>query len=192
MGTQVADPQPAKRPDPAPGRDQGAEHGPVPKAHGGVELNSGEQPPGLRQADLRSLAVDDLVLDPPDRVKGIEHDGVAGHQRVEKMPERREGLVLGGSRDGKVAQEAAGQAGRDVGELQVLALAELEKPPDGPAVGPARLRIGDPGREELVRRKAGGRAGALQHRRERRRSDVAADGLERGEVGQRVGHNHLR
>ena len=88
-------------------------------------------------------------------MKGIQHDGMAGDQGVEKMPERRQGLVLGGGRDGQVAKEASGQAGRDVGELQVLALAELEKPPDGPAIGPAGLPIGDPGGEELVGRKAG-------------------------------------
>ena len=121
-------------------------------------------------------------------MKGIQDDGRAGDQGVEKMPERREGLVLGGGRDGQVAKEASGQAGRDVDQLDLLALAELEEPPDGPGVGPAGLGVGDPGGEELVRSEAGGAAGALQHRRERLRGELPATGLEGSEVGQRVGH----
>ncbi len=117
---------------------------------------------------------------------------MAGDQGVEKMPQSRERLVLGGGRDGQVAQEPAGQAGRDVGELDVLTLAELEKPPDGPTVGPARLRVGDPGGEELVGRKAGSDAGPLQDRRELLDAQLPADGVEGDEVGQRVVHNHLR
>ena len=45
----------------------------------------------------------------------------------------------------------------------------------------------DPGGEQLVRRKAGDAAGALQHRRERPPGDVGSS-----KIGQRSGHNHLR
>lgn len=99
------------------------------------------------------------------------------------MPQAGQRLVLGGGRDGQVAQEPAGQAERDAVELHVLTIAELEEPPDGPAVGPARLRIGDPGREEFVRREAGGAAGPFEDGRERRRGDVATDRLERARSG---------
>ena len=93
---------------------------------------------------------------------------------------------------GKIPQEAAGQAGRHMGELDVLALAELEKPPDGPGVGAAGLGVRDPGGEELVGREAGDAAGALQHRREGFRGDVPPDGFGFGESWKRSGHNHLR
>ena len=191
MEAQVADSQPAKRPDPAPGRDQGAEHRPVPKPHGGVEFNGGEKTPGLREADLRRLAVQDLMLDPPDRVKGIQDDGVARDQGVEKMPQAGEGLVLGGGRHRQVPKEATGQAGRHMGEFHVLAFAKLKKSPAGPALGPAGLRIGDPGGEELVGRKARSDAGPLQDRRELLDAQLPAAGFG-GEGGKRASHNHLR
>ena len=44
--------------------------------------------------------------------------------------------------------------------IQVLALAELEKPSDGPGVGAAGLGVPDPGGEKLVGRKAGHTTGA--------------------------------
>jgi len=77
-------------------------------------------------------------------------------------------------------------------EFHILTLAELDKLPDGLGIGPSGLGVRDPGREELVRCEARGAAGAIEHRRERWCGDVATDGLEGVEIGQRVGHNHLR
>lgn len=132
------------------------------------------------------------MLDPPDRVKGVQNDGVSADQGVEKMPQAGRRLVLGGGRDGQVAKEPSGQAERDAVQFHVLTLGKIEKPSDGAAIGLARLGVGDPCREELIVRKAGRAAGALQDRRERLRGDIAAYGLEGGEIGQRVGHNHCR
>ena len=106
----------------------------------------------LRVTRRRRRAVENLLLDPPDRVKWIQYDRMEDDQRVEKMPQAGQRLVLGGGRDGQVAQEPSGQAERDTVELQVLTLTKLEKPPDGPGVGPGGLGVRDPGGEELVRR----------------------------------------
>ena len=59
---------------------------------------------------LRGLAVDDLVLDAPDRVKRVQEDGMAGDQGVEKMPQGCLRLVLGGVRDRQGANEAAAKS----------------------------------------------------------------------------------
>ena len=65
---------------------------------------------------------------PPDRLKRIQEGGVSGHQDVEEVAQRREGLVLGRRSVGELIEEPAGQAGRDLVQLQPLVLAPSEKP----------------------------------------------------------------
>ena len=50
-----------------------------------------------------------------DRLEGIERCGVAGDQGVEEMPQGGQGLVFGRAVAGELVNEAAGQAGGDLG-----------------------------------------------------------------------------
>ena len=131
-------------------------------------VDGGEKFPGLADGDLGRSALAERILDPPDRLKGIQYGRMPGHEGVEEMPERREGLVLGGRAPRQLLQEPAGLTGRDLSQLQSLVLAPGEKLADGPGVGPASVGVGDPRGEELVRGEAGGPAGAHEDRRKGR------------------------
>lgn len=76
----------------------------------------------------------------------------------------RQGLVLGGRPVGEFVQEPAGQARRDLS--QVLVLAPSQDPSHLVGVGRPGVGVGDPRREELVRREAGRLAGAHEDGRE--------------------------
>ena len=78
-----------------------------------------------------------------------------------------QGLVLGGTVSGEFVNEAAGKAGGDPGDLEVLLLAPGEEAPHDAGVGTAGVRIGDPGGEELIGGKEGIGAGALEDGRDR-------------------------
>ena len=92
---------------------------------------------------------------------------MAGHQGVKEMPEGSQGLVLGRTVAGELVDEAAGQAGGDLGDLEVLLLAPGEEAPHDTGVGAAGVRIGDAGGEELIGSKEGIGAGALEDSRDR-------------------------
>ena len=59
-------------------------------------------------------------------------------------------LVLGGTVSGEFVNEAAGKAGGDPGDLEVLLLAPGEEAPHHTRIGAAGMGIGDPGGEELI------------------------------------------
>ena len=82
------------------------------------------------------------------------------------MPQRREGLVLGGRASGELLQKPSGQAGRHLVELEPLVLAPGEEPADLVGVGGPGVEVGDPRGEELVRGEAGVRAGPHEDGRE--------------------------
>ena len=88
-------------------------------------------------------------------------------QGVEEMPQGGQGLVFGGTVAGEVVNEAAGQAGRNLGKLEVLLLAPGEEAPDDAGVGAAGVGIGDAGGEELIGGEQGIGAGALEDNRDR-------------------------
>jgi hypothetical protein len=73
----------------------------------------------LIDAELGRLAFRDLVLDAGDGGEGVESDGVALYQDVEKLPESRESLVLGGLGTLDLAEIVTGNARRDVAQLQL-------------------------------------------------------------------------
>ena len=57
------------------------------------------------------------MLAAADRLKGIQGGGMAGDQGVEEVAQSGQGLVLGRAVAGEIVNEAAGQAGGDLGEL---------------------------------------------------------------------------
>ena len=59
----------------------------------------------------------------------------------------------------ELVNEAAGEAGRDPGELEALILAPVEEAPHHARIGAAGVGIGDPGGEELIggKQRIGGR-----------------------------------
>ena len=69
---EVADPQAAEGPDAAAGGDEGAENGAVADSDGDTEVDGGDEDPRLGDGDLGCLAVEDLVLDAPDRLEGFK------------------------------------------------------------------------------------------------------------------------
>ena len=60
---------------------------PVAQADNSSGIKRTEQFLGLRDADFSGFAVYHLVLGAPDGREGIKGDGMARHQRVEKMPQ---------------------------------------------------------------------------------------------------------
>ena len=82
------------------------------------------------------------------------------------MAQSREGLVLGRGGPGELVQEPAGQAGRDLVQLQPLVLAPGEEPAHLVGVGGPRVGVRDSRGEELVRGEAGARAGPHEDGRE--------------------------
>ena len=107
------------------------------------------------------------MLAAADRLEGIQGGGVPGHQGVEEMPQGGQGLVLGRAVAGELVDEAAGQAGGNLGELEVLILAPSEEAPHDAGVGASGVGIGDPGGEELIGGKQGIASGALEDGRDR-------------------------
>ena len=55
------------------------------------------------------------MLAAANRLEGIQRCGVTGDQGVEEMPQGGQGLVFGGTVAGELVDEAAGQAGGDLG-----------------------------------------------------------------------------
>ena len=82
---------------------------------------------------------------------------MARHQGVEEMPQRGQRQIPGGVRSGQLLDEAAGEAGRDLAQLDSLFFAPGEESPHGTGVGVAGVGIGDAGGEELI----GGEARSL-------------------------------
>ena len=99
-------------------------------------------------------------------MKGIQENGVSGHQDVEEVPERRQGLVLGGVAPRELVQEPAGPAGGDLVQLQSLVLTPGEEPSHLVGVGGPGVGVGEPRGEELVRREAGHLSGSYKDGRE--------------------------
>ncbi len=77
------------------------------------------------------------------------------------------GLVFGGTVAWELAKEAAGKAGGDPGEIEVLLLAPGENSPHRTRIGAAGMGIGDPGGEELIGSEQGIAAGTLEDGRDR-------------------------
>ena len=125
-----------------------------------------EQLPGLLDTRLGRPSLAEGMAHPPDRLKGIEHGRVAGYQDVEEVAQGREGLVLGRRSVGEFVQKPAGQAGRDLVQLQSLVLVPGQKPAHLVGVSRPRVRVRDPRREELIGRETGRLAGAHENRRE--------------------------
>ena len=101
------------------------------------------------------------------RLEGIQGGGVTGDQGVEEMPQAGQGLVFGRAVAGELVDEAAGEAGGDLGEFEVFILAPGEEAPHYTRVGAAGVGIGDSGGEELIGRKDGIAPGALKDSRDR-------------------------
>ena len=177
---QVLSPQTRHRSDPGPGIGEGAEQGPIAEAHDVGGVDRVEQIPGLLDGEPGSLAVGGVVLAAADRLKGFQGGGVAGHQGIEEVPEGGQGLVLGRAVAGEFVDEPAGQAGRNLGNLEVLLLTPGEEAPHDAGVGAAGVGIGDAGGEELIGGKQGSGAGALEDSRDR---SVQIEGLGSGQKG---------
>ena len=118
--SQVLHPEPADGPDPGAGVDEGPEDRPVPKPVHVASFDGGEELPGLVDGHLGRAALPERVAHPPDRLKRIQDRRVPGHQGIEEVAQRREGLVLGRRAVGELVQEPAGQAGGDLVQLQPL------------------------------------------------------------------------
>ena len=113
----ILHPEPADGPDPGAGVDERPQDRPVPKPVHIVRLDGGQQQPGLVDGRLGRAALAEGMAHPPDRLKRIEDGRVSGHQDIEKMPQRREGLVLGRRSVGELVQEPSGRAGGHLVQL---------------------------------------------------------------------------
>ena len=102
------------------------------------------------------------MLAAADRLEGIQWGSVADEEGVEEMPQPGQGLVLGRAVPGEIVDEAAGQAGRNPGELEGFPLAPGEEATHHTGVGAAGVGIGDPSGEELIGGEQGIAAGALK------------------------------
>ena len=87
-------------------------------------------------------SVHDGVLSPPHGGKRVESHGMARHQGVEEMPQRRQRQILGGVRSGQFLDEAPGQARRHLAQLDALRFAPGEKAPHGTGIGAAGVGVG--------------------------------------------------
>ena len=114
-------------------------------------------------AEFGGLAFGDAVFDATNRRERVEGDGVALHQRIEKMPKRREGLVLRGRGTSNLANIFTGPAGRDVAQFMIALVAPAQKPTDDPAVGTPGMFAADAGLEEFLAGE-GGVWGPMQDR----------------------------
>ena len=90
-----------------------------------------------------------------------------GHQGVEEMPQGGQGLVVGGAVARELVDEAAGEAGRDLGELELLLVAPGKESAHDAGVGAAGVGTGDAGGEEFIGGEQGIGAGALKDGRDR-------------------------
>ena len=149
--------QPGEGADTGPGVGEGAEEGAVAEANDVGEVDGGEQVPGLLDGELGGLAVHDGVLPPPHGGERVQSHGMARHQGVEEMPQRRQRQILGGVRSGNSLNEAPGQPRRDLTQLDSLFLAPGEEAANDAGVGAAGVGVGDAGSEELI----GGEQGVL-------------------------------
>ena len=147
---EIPAPQPRQGSHPGPGVGQHPQYGAIPQSYDAGEVQGAEQRPRLPGGQLGRLAVHDDVLPPPHGGKRVQGGGVAGHQGVEEMPHRRQRLVLGGVRSGQLLDEAAGEARRDLTQLDSLRLAPSQKAPHGTGIGASSMGIAEPGREELI------------------------------------------
>lgn len=80
------------------------------------------------------------------------------------MPLPHEGLVLGGGAVFRLLEEAAGQAGPDLVELESQVLAPEKELAQRSGVGGPGMRVRESGRDELIDRKAGGMSGEQEDR----------------------------
>ena len=126
------------------------------------EVEGGEQVPGLRDGELGGLAVQHGVLPAPHGGERVQSHGMADDQGIEEMTQGGQGLVLGGAVAGELVDEAAGEAGRDLAELEVLVLAPGEETANDAGVGAAGVGVGDAGGEELIGGEQGIASGALE------------------------------
>ena len=122
--------------------------------------------PGLGDGRLGRAALPEGMAHPANQPKGIQYGSMPGDEHIKKMPQSGQGLVLGGRAGGELFEEPAGQAGRDLVELQVLVLAPVEEPTHVAGVGGPSVGVGDPRGEELIGREAGRLAGTHEDGRE--------------------------
>ena len=87
---------------------------------------------------------------------------MARDQGIEEVTQGGQGLVLGGAVAGQLVDEAAGEAGGDLAELEVLILAPGEETANDAGVGAAGVGVGDAGGEELVGGEQGIASGPLE------------------------------
>ena len=87
---------------------------------------------------------------------------MARDQGIEEVTQGGQGLVLGGAVAGQLVDEAAGEAGGDLAELEVLVLAPGEETANDAGVGAAGVGVGDAGGEELVGGEQGIASGPLE------------------------------
>ena len=114
------------------------------------EVQGTEQCSRLPGGQLGRLAVHHRVFLAAHGGKRVQSDGVARHQNVEKMPQRRQRQILGGVRSGQFLNETPGHPRRDLTELAALFFAPEEKAPHGAGIGTAGVGVGYLGREELI------------------------------------------
>ena len=116
---------------------------------------------------------------------------MASDQGVEEMPQGGQGLVFGRAVAGELVDEAAGQAGRDLGEFNALILAPGEEAPHDARIGAAGVGIGDPGGEELIGGEEGLGAGALEDGRDRSGRIERLGSGQQGSLGRGSVHGDL-
>ena len=102
-----------------------------------------------------------------------------------------QGLVLGRAVAGELVDEAAGQAGRDLGEIKASILAPGEEAPHDAGIGAAGVGIGDPGGEELIGGEEGLGAGALEDSRDRSGRIQRLGSGQQGNLGRGAVHGDL-
>ena len=169
--------------DTGPGVGQHAQHGPISQSHDTREVDGGEQVPGLLDGELGGLAVHDGVLPPPHGGERVQSHGMARHQGVEEMPQRRQRQILGGVRSGNLLNEAPGQPRRDLTQLDSLFLAPGEEAANDAGVGAAGVGVGDTGPRRTHRRRTGRSFRRAAGRRERRECDRGPGRRAEGRIG---------
>ena len=182
----VLEAQLGDRADASPRVGQGADDGAIAEPHRPRAIHGREELTGLLHGDLGGLPAPGILARPPDGEEGIEHNGVARHEDVEELAERREGHLLAGDRRAIPVDEASGGARTDLLERETVLLAPLQELANGPAVGPPRVDVPHSGGEELVRGEA--RLGARLP--EDRGKEAGRRPNERGRIGGVLGGRH--
>lgn len=174
LGEHVLHPHGKRSPDAAERIDHQPDQGAVAQADRRRHVDAIQQLPGLVGREHRGLPLLDAVLGAAHGGRRVEWHHAPGRQPVEQHPHRRQSLLHGRGRVLPLHVLYPGCHHERV-HLGDVPHAACVKPgaeiPDRAAIGPTRMRVPDPGGEEL--QEAIGSAFASVPHHQRRSSDEA-------------------